>query len=825
MTTKFNNKKDNQREKFKMKRTLLNITVTIPILLTLFSLSTLAQGKFVYTNNDRISNNSISGFKVKGDGTLELLPGFPTGTDGGGGDPDVRPSNDKIAITERGPFLFASSDGDQEIASYHLNPNTGALTFIGTINLGDDGPDEVLTMAVAPNEQFLYVANNNTHKVHALQINNDGTLTELEAEQLPDNFRALEIAISPNSKVLALSIFQNEIDADGKLVIFNIADNGFLSEAPGSPFNGSGNGRVGDVVFNCESNLLYVCKEFVGDKGVIDVFHVAQNGAISQIQGSPFVFPLFGSAGTMAISPNGKYLFVGYASFNPPVIGVFKILAGGQPEVVVFSPFPVGYADAFPNGPTDIAVDAKGEHLFVTYKNQHVEALTIGTDGRVTPIKNSVSATGEDSGDNTSSLDSLVAYPLVKKCQIITPDDITTGSAGGACGANVNYPAATTCGVDCGTVTCNPTTGTFFAVGVHTVTCSANGADDATFKITVKDLTPPNIFQQPNINVSTDLNKCSAVVNFVATASDNCTSAAVEADYVSGATFPKGMTTVHITATDKAGNQSNYAFTITVSDTQAPTINCQADLMVNNELNKCGGVANYNLPTVSDNCPGVGVPICNPPAGAFFPIGQTVVTCSVKDAADNSSQCNFKVTVKDTQAPTISCPADKIAVTATPCDAGIVVNYPAPMVGDNCPENLIVVCTPTSGSVFPVGTTNVNCTVTDGGGNQAQCSFKVTIFNVWLQDEGSPTTVLLFNSLSGAYRLCYAGVNQPITGTGTVIKKACTATLEHNAADRKLTAKVDGGTNMGTASFQNLPNNVKVTIIDKNVLNNSNLCP
>jgi hypothetical protein len=245
---------------------------------------------------------------------------------------------------------------------------------------------------------------------------------------------------------------------------------------------------------------------------------------------------------------------------------------------------------------------------------------------------------------------------------------------------------------------------------------------------------------------------------------------------------------------------------------------------VNNQPNQCGASVNYQLPTVSDNCPGLGAPNCNPPSGSFFPIGITNVNCSVTDAANNQAQCSFKVTVKDVQLPTINCPGDKIGVTTTPCDAGIVVNYPAPVVGDNCPNNLQVVCSPASGTVFPVGTTSVTCTVTDGGGNQAQCSFKVTIFNVWLQDESNPATVLLFNSLSGAYRLCYPGSNQAVTGVGIVMKQGCSATLQHNTAERRVMASLDGGTNKGNASYQSPPGSLKATIIDKNVLNNTTIC-
>ncbi|HMK26550.1 MAG TPA: HYR domain-containing protein, partial [Chitinophagaceae bacterium] len=44
-------------------------------------------------------------------------------------------------------------------------------------------------------------------------------------------------------------------------------------------------------------------------------------------------------------------------------------------------------------------------------------------------------------------------------------------------------------------------------------------------------------------------------------------------------------------------------FTITVNDTQPPTITCPANVTVNNTPGLCSGVATYPLPTATDNCP------------------------------------------------------------------------------------------------------------------------------------------------------------------------------------------------------------------------------
>src|SRR6185295_12834924 len=78
-------------------------------------------------------------------------------------------------------------------------------------------------------------------------------------------------------------------------------------------------------------------------------------------------------------------------------------------------------------------------------------------------------------------------------------------------------------------------------------------------------------------------------------------------------------------------------------------------------------------------------------------------------------------------APTlnITCPAD-IAANNGPGQCSAVVNYPAPLVIGGA-GNVVVVCNPPSGSVFPIGTTTVTCTATDTSGNTVACSFNVAV--------------------------------------------------------------------------------------------------
>jgi hypothetical protein len=220
-----------------------------------------------------------------------------------------------------------------------------------------------------------------------------------------------------------------------------------------------------------------------------------------------------------------------------------------------------------------------------------------------------------------------------------------------------------------------------------------------------------------NITVSNDPNQCGAVVSYPApTTSGTC--GTITCSPASGSFFPAGTTTV--TCTSTVGE--TCVFTVTVVDTQPPTITCPANVTVSNDPNQCGAVVNYPAPTASDNCPGVGV-TCSPASGSFFPVGVTTVTCTAQDATGNTATCTFTVTVNDTQPPSITCPAN---MTVSQDSAfGAVVPFTA-TASDNCP-GVTVACTPASGSVFPLGTTTVTCTATDAHNNTATCTFTVTV--------------------------------------------------------------------------------------------------
>ena len=143
-----------------------------------------------------------------------------------------------------------------------------------------------------------------------------------------------------------------------------------------------------------------------------------------------------------------------------------------------------------------------------------------------------------------------------------------------------------------------------------------------------------------NITVSNDPNQCGAVVNYPPPpTSGSCI--APMCSPASGSFFPVGTTT--ITCTTTAGPRCS--FTVTVVDTQPPTITCPANVTAVAAITcppSASAVVTFPPPTASDNCPGV-VTVCNPTEGSPLPVGTTTVTCTATDASGNTATCSFTV--------------------------------------------------------------------------------------------------------------------------------------------------------------------------------------
>ncbi|MDD3860178.1 MAG: HYR domain-containing protein [Bacteroidales bacterium] len=257
--------------------------------------------------------------------------------------------------------------------------------------------------------------------------------------------------------------------------------------------------------------------------------------------------------------------------------------------------------------------------------------------------------------------------------------------------------------------------------------------DIANIQITIYDTEDPTITCPADLAVNSDAGTCEAtnVVIGTPTVNDNCgvnTVTGVRDDMLALTDpYPLGTTTITWTVTDFGGNSATCDQLVVVTDIELPTIVCPAPVAVNTDADECtaSGVV-LGTPTVDDNCSILSV---TNDAPAVFPIGTTTVTWTVTDGSGNIATCEQIVTVTDIELPTIVCPAPVAVNTdADECTAsGVVLGTPT--VDDNCS---ILSVTNDAPAVFPIGTTTVTWTVTDGSGNIATCEQIVTVTDIEL---------------------------------------------------------------------------------------------
>lgn len=191
--------------------------------------------------------------------------------------------------------------------------------------------------------------------------------------------------------------------------------------------------------------------------------------------------------------------------------------------------------------------------------------------------------------------------------------------------------------------------------------------------------------------------------------------------------YPAGNTTVTWTATDASANTTVCSSLVTVSDTLAPVVSCEGN------LEECAG----ELTDVSllgfalDQCDGE-LPVTPSTVGPYG-LGDTPVTFTATDAANNVGTCVAAATVVDTTAPVITC-QDGANECTSPQGAPVVL---AATATDLCTADVAVAGDTLA--VYPIGDTTVVFTADDGNGNTASCPALATVVDTTAPDLTCPT--------------------------------------------------------------------------------------
>jgi gliding motility-associated-like protein len=282
-----------------------------------------------------------------------------------------------------------------------------------------------------------------------------------------------------------------------------------------------------------------------------------------------------------------------------------------------------------------------------------------------------------------------------------------------------------------------PIAGTVLAIGTHTITLTAQdqagNSSSCSYQLTVADQTIPSISCPGTQNIPVSTNCSSTLLNYLPSiiVSDNCTSIGqlIVAQSPPSGTTISSNTSVNITVQDLAGNTNNCSFTAVLIDSNDPIINCPSTFNV-----AINSSCQYVVPDLSsqvtgtDNCSSFASMTLtqNPPAGAVDG-GLTAVVFTLTDQQGNSSTCLTMLTPIDSDSPTITCPSPAPINNGTNCDLSLGYYGSTALVLDNCSDYSITQ-SPAMGTIVPSGDHIITLNVIDAGGNTAECSFTLSVF-------------------------------------------------------------------------------------------------
>ncbi|GAB3204314.1 gliding motility-associated-like protein [Pontibacter aydingkolensis] len=319
-----------------------------------------------------------------------------------------------------------------------------------------------------------------------------------------------------------------------------------------------------------------------------------------------------------------------------------------------------------------------------------------------------------------------LTHPVTGGCS-----DIVVNNTPGQCGAVVTFTNAFSDNCPGATVAYSHASGSFFPIGVTTVTGevtdAAGNKTTCSFTVTVADTEKP-IVKTKAITVELDATGAAtitpAMVNNGST--DNCSIASdgYSLDKTSFSCADLGDKTVSLTVTDVNGNTAMATVIVTVVDNVKPTAVAK-NITVYLDGNGAATITAAQVNNGSTDACGIASVAIDKTIFSCVDLGANTVTLTVTDNNGNTATATATVTVEDNIAPVAK--AQNITVqlnangTATIAAADIDNGST-----DNCGIASLALSKTTFGCA-EVGANTVTLTVTDNSGNTHTATATVTV--------------------------------------------------------------------------------------------------
>ncbi|XP_033096376.1 hyalin-like [Anneissia japonica] len=403
--------------------------------------------------------------------------------------------------------------------------------------------------------------------------------------------------------------------------------------------------------------------------------------------------------------------------------------------------------------PDDISMSTSSSQVTVTWNNPTVtDNVDTGLSASCTPSSGSLFVLGSndvtcgatDAAGRTGScmftVDIIVPAPEEPVVTCIGGVSAPT-SPGQATGTVFWSEPAVTDDIDTGlTATCTPPSGSSFPVGTNTVMCTATDSDgnvgSCTITVFVRDIESPIVKCPDDISMSTSSSQVTVTWNDPTVTDNVDTDLSATCTPSSGSLFVLGSNDVTCDATDAAGRTGSCMFTvyIIVPVPEEPVLTCIGSVNVPTSPGQSIGTVTWSEPIVTDDIDMGLTATCTPPSGSSFPVGTNTAMCTATDSNGNVGSCTITVFVRDNESPNVKCPDD---ISMSTSSSQVSVTWNDPTVTDNVDTGLSATCTPSSGSLFVLGSNDVTCDATDAAGRTGSCTFTVYIIG----SLGQPTVI------------------------------------------------------------------------------------
>ncbi len=359
-----------------------------------------AANVYTETNNPAEGLNAVLGFHRAADGSLTQFGKFATGGTGQLNLPKAIGPDDgdqQVQVTDDGKFLFAVNQGSDSVSSFRVRAN-GRLDLVGAFATGGDQPDSI---GIAGNR--VYIANrgdaSNTHPgttvpgVTGFDIGANGALTPIanSTVHFPVGTLATQTLVSPDGRFLFVEVGTLAGVAGGNTVnAFQIKGDGSLVAAPGGPASAGTNAPfLLGAAAHPTLNIVYTGFASAKQVGVFSYDETGRTNFVGAAADS-------GAAPCWCVvSADGRVLYVANTGTN--TLGVFSLADPLHP--VQIQDIPLGgprSLDGTPTGPRaqafEIALDPTGRFLFAVTQasdpsfpqGNQLHTLTIARDGTLT---------------------------------------------------------------------------------------------------------------------------------------------------------------------------------------------------------------------------------------------------------------------------------------------------------------------------------------------------------------------------------------------------------------------------------------------------------